>query len=140
MRNPVQTGYLPGAIVGFTPFNFAQEEAVGLILANVASFAKLSFVLIPGPPDPLANTAANFRYAMATTIDYTNNGTGVHVPGGKASATPPPGTAEGNWPELPGNYHARGCLVQHDQLPVSRAWQLRLYRGTSCTRPDICSG
>jgi serralysin len=100
--DPVQTGYAPGAIVGFAPLNPAQQESVGLILANVASFARLSFLLIPGPPDPLSNTAADFRYAMASTIDYTNNGTGVHVPG--RNDTTPPGTAEGNWPELPGNY------------------------------------
>src|SRR5947207_5099432 len=70
--DPVQTGYRPGAIVGFTPFNPAQRESVGLILANVSSFAKLSFFLIDGPPDPLANYAADFRYAKATTVDYTN--------------------------------------------------------------------
>jgi Ca2+-binding RTX toxin-like protein len=100
--NPVQTGYEPGAIVGFQPFNFAQREAIGLILANVASFAKLTFTgPWYGPPDPLANYAASFRYAMATTIDYTSDGSGVHVPGNP----PAPGTAEGNWPELPGNYY-----------------------------------
>ena len=93
---------MPGAIVGFTPFNAVQEGAVAQILANVSSFAKLSFSLIAGPPDPLANTAADFRYAMATTIDYTNDGTGVHVPG--RTDTVGTGTAEGNWPQLPGDF------------------------------------
>src|SRR5262245_58418775 len=96
--DPVQTGYLPGGIVGFHNFDGAQQNAVGLILANVAGFAHLFFSQIFSPPDPLANTATTFRYAEATSINYTNDSTVAGHTGTHAITT-----AEANPPELPFN-------------------------------------
>ena len=76
------------SITGFNPFNAAQQTAVRTALANVASFANLTFV-------ETTATFAVLRYAEASAIVYTTDSdVASHM------QTNPLNTAEANPPEL----------------------------------------
>jgi peptidase M10/serralysin-like protein len=84
------------AINGFEAFNSAQQAAVTRILANLSSFANVTFTQVGG------STAAELRYAEANSVNYTNSSTvaghwGLHTIG-SAEANPPELAYAGNPP------------------------------------------
>jgi hypothetical protein len=66
------TGYTQ--INGFEAFNAAQQTAVNRALANIASFANVTFTQVS------ASTPAELRFAEATSYN-SNDGRGLHAPG-----------------------------------------------------------
>ena len=84
----LNNGYVQ--IVSFQALNAVQQDAVHAIVANIATFANLTFSEVSG--------FATLRYADASQVNYTNDNTvagytGLHQFG-------PFATAEANPPEL----------------------------------------
>ena len=86
----LNNGY--AGVYEFESFSAAQRGAIKTILANIASFANVTFQDVTGKDE-----IGLFRFAEATQINYTNDPsvtshTGWHTPGST--------TAEANPPEL----------------------------------------
>ncbi len=75
------TGYTQ--INGFEAFNAAQQTAVNRALANIASFANVTFTQVS------ASTPAELRFAEATSYN-SNDGRGLHAPGNNSAEANPP--------------------------------------------------
>ena len=88
------------AIVGFQGFGTAQQAATRKILNHIESFCDVSFTEV-GPNQGVAN----FRFAEARQINYTNDPGLTRFPGlhdiGSAEANPPEDYYFGNPPTAP---------------------------------------